>query len=96
MLFEGRNRALGYIYPVIVGEDKVDVHVVTPDVSFNCLGALVVYDIECGCISTGAEGCKDVFESNNHCSISPGWYGTDKDGIKVIHIGYKQVLYVAE
>ncbi len=96
MLFEGRDRAFGRIYSVIVGGDEVDVHVVAPDVGFNCLGALVVHDIECGCISTGVKVCEDVFESGNHCSISPEWYGTDKDGIEVINIGHKHILHVAE
>ena len=96
MLFEGRDRAFGRIYSVIVGGDEVDVHVVAPDVGFNCLGAFVVHDIERGCISTGVEGREDVFESGNHRSIILGWHGADKDGIEVINIGHKHVLHVAE
>ncbi len=96
MLFEGCYRAFSPIYLVIVGGDEVDAHVVAPDVGFNCLGALIVHDIECGHISTGVEGCEDVFERGNNCSISPGWYDADKDGIEVINIGNKHVLHVAE
>ncbi len=96
MLFEGRDRAFGHIHSVMVGGDEVDVHVVAPDVGFNCLGAFVVHDIERGCISTGVEGCEDIFERGNHRSIILGWHGTDKDGIEVINIGPKYVLHVAE
>ncbi len=96
MLFEGPDCAFGHIYSVIVGGDEVDVHVVAPDVGFNCLEALVVHDIECGCISMGVECCEDVFESGNHCAICPGWYGADKDGIEVVNISHKHVLHVAK
>ncbi len=96
MLFEGCDRAFGHVYSVIVGWDKMDVHVVASDVGFDCLGAFVVHDIECGRISTGVEGYKDVFESGNHCSIILGWHNADKDGIEVINIGHKHVLHVAE
>ncbi len=95
MLFEGRDCAFGRVYLVIVGGEEVDVHVVSP-VGFDCLGAFVVHDIEPGCISTGVEGCKDVFESGNHCFIILGWHGTDKDGIEVINVGHKYVLHVVE
>ncbi len=95
MLFEGRN-PFGRIYLVIVGGDEVDVHVVSPDVGFDCLGAFVVHAIEHGCISTGVEVHEDVFESGNHRSIIPGWHGADKDGIEVINIGQENVLHVAE
>ncbi len=96
MLFEGCDRAFGRIYLVTVGGDKVDVHVVSPDVGFDCLGAFIVHDIERGRISTGVEGCEDVFESSNHCFIILGWHGADKDGIEVINLGHKHVLHVAE
>ena len=74
----------------------MDVHVVTPDVGFDRLGTFVVRDIERGCIPTGVEGPKDVFESDNHCSIILGWHGADKDGIEVINIGHNHILHVAE
>ncbi len=96
MLFEGRDRAFGRVYSVIAGGDEVDVHVVSPDVGFECLGAFVVHDIEPECISTGVEDREDVFQSGNHCFIILGWHGADKDGIEVINVGHKHVLHVAE
>ncbi len=96
MLFEGRNHAFGRVYSVIVGGEEVDVHVVSLDVGFDCLGAFVVHDIERGRISTGVEGREDVFGSGNHCSIILGWHSADKDGIEVINVGHKHVLHNAE
>ena len=72
MLFEGHDNVPGHVYSVIVGGDEADVHVVAPDVGFDCLGAFVDHDIECGRISTGVEGRKDVFVSSNHSSIILG------------------------
>ncbi len=74
----------------------MEVHVLAPNVGFDCLGAFIVHDIERGCISTGVEVYEDVFESGNHCSIIPGWHGVDKDGIEAITIGHKHILHVAE
>ena len=75
----------------------MDVHIVAPNVGFNCLGAFVVHDIEHGRISTGGvEGHEDVFEGGNHRSIILGWHGMDKDGIEVINICHKHILHVAE
>ncbi len=54
MLFESCNHAFGGVDPVIVGWDKVDVHMVALDVCFNGLGAFIVHNVERGCISAGA------------------------------------------
>ena len=88
------------VWPHLLGDcggwGEVDAHVVALDVGFNCLGALLVHDIECGIISTGVEGSEDIFESGYHRAICSGWYGADKDGIEVVNIGHKHILHVAE
>ena len=96
MLFESHDGAFGRVHSVIEGRDEVDIHFVASDVGFDCLGAFVVHDIECGCISTGVEGREDVCKSGNHRSIVLGRHGADKDSIEVINVGQKYVLHVAE
>jgi hypothetical protein len=96
VLLESCDGAFGRVYSVIVGRYKVDVHFVAPDVGFDCLGALVVHDIERRRVSSGVEGREDVGKGGNHRSIVLGGHGADKDSIEVINIGHKYVLHVAK
>ncbi len=96
MLFESSDGAFGRVYSVIVGRDEVDVHFVASDVGFDCLGALVVHDIERRRVSTGVEGREDVGKSGNHRSIVLSGHGAGKDSIEVINVGHKYLLHVAE
>jgi hypothetical protein len=66
---------------VIVGWDKVDVHMVALDVCFDSLGAFIVHNTERGRIPTGIEVRKNVCECHNHGTIVFGWHGADKDCI---------------
>ncbi len=96
MLFESCNCTFSGVDPVIVGWDKVDVHMLALDVCFNGLGAFVVHNAELGHIPTGMEVGKNVREICNHGTIGFGRHGTDKDGIQVINVCHKHILHVAE
>ncbi len=48
MLLERFNHAFGGVDSVIVGWDKVDVHMVASDVHFNGLGTLIVHNVKRG------------------------------------------------
>ncbi len=94
MLFECGNRTLGRIDSVVMGRDKVDVHAVGPDMGFDGLGTLIVYVIECWCISTCIQVGENVGECCNHGAIVSGWHCSYKDCIQIINICYKHVLHI--
>jgi hypothetical protein len=48
MLIERCNRAFCGVDSVMLGWDKVDVHIVPSDMHFNCLETLIVHNVECG------------------------------------------------
>ncbi len=96
MLVGSCNCAFGGVDPVIVGWDKVDVHMVVMDVCFDSLGAFVVHYLERGCVLAGVEDGKNVCECCNHSTIVFGRHGTDKDGIQVVNVCHKHILHVAE
>ncbi len=96
MLFESCDPVFGGVDLVIVGWDKVDVHMVVLDVCFNGLGEFVVHCIEPGCIPAGIEIGKNICQCCNHGTIVFGRHGTDKDGIQVINVCHKQIWHVAE
>jgi hypothetical protein len=48
MTLDHFNHAFGSVDPVVVGWDKVDVHMVALDVPFGGLGTLIVHNVEHG------------------------------------------------
>jgi hypothetical protein len=94
MLVESCNCMFSGIDPVIVGWDKVHVHIVALVVCFNSLGSFVVHYVECGCIPVGAEVGKNVCECCHHGTIVSGWHGTEMDGIQVVKVHHKHILNV--
>ena len=70
ILFESCNREFGGNDSVIVGWDKVNVHMIVSYVCFDGLGAFIVHYIEDGCILAGVEEVgKNVCECCNHGTI---------------------------
>ena len=65
MLFEGHDHVPGHVYSVIVGGDEADVHVVAPDVGFDCLGAFVVSCNHRSIVLGGHGADKDIIEVVN-------------------------------
>ncbi len=96
MIFESCNRTFGSVDPVIVGWNKVDVHMVASDGCFNNLGAFIVHNVECGRILAGIEVGKNFRERCNHGTIGFGRHGVDKDGAQGINVCHKHILHVAE
>ncbi len=95
MLLESCNRAFGDVDPVSVGWDKVDLHLVSLNVCFDGLGALIVHYVERECKPLGVEVGKNVCERCNHGTIVFGRHGMDKDGIQVVNECHKHILHIA-
>jgi hypothetical protein len=78
---------------MVVGGDKVNVHVIFLNVCRDSFGAFVVHHVECGVIVRGSESGEDVGKCVNHGAIVLGGHGANKDGIEVIDIRHKNILH---
>jgi len=96
VLLECCDGALGSVDPMVVGGDKVNVHVILANVHRDGLGAFVIHYIQCGVIVVGGESGKDVGEGIDHGAIILGGHGAHKDGVEVVNICNKNVLHRSE
>ena len=65
VFFECCDGALGGVDPVVVGGDKVNVHVIFLNVCRDGFRAFVVHHVECGVIVVVVKRGKDVGECAN-------------------------------
>ena len=88
--------AFGGVDPMVVGGDKVNVHVILANVHRDGLGAFVVHYVQCGVIVTGGESGEDVGEGVDHGAIILGGHGAHEDGVEVVNVCHKNVLHRSE
>ena len=93
VFFECCDGALGSIDSMVVGGDKVNVHVIFSNVCRDGFGAFVVHHVERGVIVAGSKSGKDVGECVDHGAIVLGGHGANKDGVEVIDIRHKNILH---
>ena len=96
VLLECCDGALGGVDPMVVGGDKVNVHVILANVHRDSLGAFIVHYVQCGVIVTGGESGEDVGEGVDHGAIILGGHGAYEDGVEVVNVCHKNVLHRLE
>ncbi len=90
VLLECCDGALSGIDTMVVGGDKVNVHIILANVRRDGLEAFVVHYVQCGVIVTGGESGEDVGEGIDHGAIILGGHGAHEDGFEVVNVCHKK------
>ena len=96
VFLESCDSTLGGVDSMVVGGDKVNIHIIFVNVCLDGFGTFVVHHVERGVIIAGGKGGKDVSEGGDHGAIILGGHCTHKDGIEVVDICHKNILHRPE